>query len=108
MWKLIYLDNMNFNTELKKNIGCNIVYSSSDGGNYSIILMEFDSGNRIMDILLLGSSERWKMNCYIRRWYYSCHGLMARTIWLFESQKVVDLEIDESLNLFIEVEDGLK
>ena len=31
---------MNFNTELKKNIGCNIVYSSSDGGNYSIILME--------------------------------------------------------------------
>ena len=32
---------MNFNTELKKNIG-------SDGGNYSIILMEFDSGNRIM------------------------------------------------------------
>ena len=48
MWKLIYLDNMNFNTELKKNIGCNIVYSSSDGGNYSIILMEFDSGNRIM------------------------------------------------------------
>ena len=39
---------MNFNTELKKNIGCNIVYSSSDGGNYSIILMEFDSGNRIM------------------------------------------------------------
>ena len=38
---------MNFNTELKKNIGCNIVYSSSDGGNYSIILMEFDSGNRI-------------------------------------------------------------
>ena len=60
---------MNFNTELKKNIGCNIVYSSSDGGNYSIILMEFDSGNRIM---------------------------------------VVDLEIDESLNLFIEVEDGLK
>lgn len=39
---------MNFNTELKKNIGCNIVYSSSDGGNYSITLMEFDSGNRIM------------------------------------------------------------
>ena len=39
---------MNFNTELKKNIGCNIVNSSSDGGNYSIILMEFDSGNRIM------------------------------------------------------------
>ena len=34
---------MNFNTELKKNIGCNIVYSSSDGGNYSIILMEFDA-----------------------------------------------------------------
>ena len=33
---------------------------------------------------------------------------MARTISLFESQKVVDLEIDESLNLFIEVEDGLK
>lgn len=46
--KIVYLDNMNFNTELKKNIGCNIVYSSSDGGNYSIILMEFDSGNRIM------------------------------------------------------------
>ena len=32
----------------QQNIGCNIVYSSSDGGNYSIILMEFDSGNRIM------------------------------------------------------------
>ena len=30
----------------------------------------------------------------------------TRTIWLFESQKVVDLEIDESLNLFIEVEMG--
>lgn len=34
-------------------------------------------------------------------------GLVARTIQLFKNQKVVDIEIDDALNLFIEVEDGV-
>lgn len=98
---------MNFNTELKKNIGCNIVYSSSGGGNSSIILMEFDNGNRIMTYCYWEVQKDGKLIATSEDDITAVTGLVARTIRLFENQKVVDIEIDESLNLFIEVEDGL-
>lgn len=98
---------MNFLTELKKNVGCTIVYSSSGGGNGSIILMKFDNGNHIMTYCYWEVQKDGQLIATAEDDITAVTGLVAQTIRLFENQKIVDIEIDESLNLFIEVEDGL-
>ncbi|WP_148372574.1 hypothetical protein [Bacteroides bouchesdurhonensis] len=98
---------MDFITELKKNIGCNIVYSSSGGGNCSIILMTFDNGNSVMTYCYWEVQKNGKLIATAEDDVTAVTGLVAQTIRLFENKKVSNIEIDEFLNLFIEVDDGL-
>lgn len=69
--------------------------------------MKFDNGNCVMTYCYWEVQKDGNLIATAEDDITAITGLVARTIQLFENQKVVDIEIDESFNLFIEVEDGL-